>query len=58
MPQNFLEIENVTFAASEKNKTFKVAEEIIEKINEFLKTHQEKREKAKQQIEQFLLENK
>ena len=31
---------------------------LIEKINEFLKTHQEKREKAKQQIEQFLLENK
>ena len=30
---------------------------LIEKINEFLKTHQEKREKAKQQIEQFLLEN-
>ena len=27
---------------------------LIEKINEFLKTHQEKREKAKQQIEQFL----
>ena len=31
---------------------------LIEKVNEFLKTHQEKREKAKQQIEQFLLENK
>ena len=31
---------------------------LIEKINEFLKTHQEKREKAKQQIEQFLLQNK
>ena len=31
---------------------------LIEKINEFLKTHQEKREKAKQQIQQFLLENK
>ena len=31
---------------------------LIEKINEFLKSHQEKREKAKQQIEQFLLENK
>ena len=31
---------------------------LIEKINEFLKIHQEKREKAKQQIEQFLLENK
>ena len=31
---------------------------LIEKINKFLKTHQEKREKAKQQIEQFLLENK
>ena len=31
---------------------------LIEKINEFLKTHQEKREKAKQQIEQFLLKNK
>ena len=31
---------------------------LIEKINEFLKIHQEKREKAKQQIEQFLLQNK
>ena len=31
---------------------------LIEKINEFLKIHQEKREKAKQQIEQFLLKNK
>ena len=31
---------------------------LIEKINEFLATHQEKREKAKSQIEQFLLENK
>ena len=31
---------------------------LIEKINEFLKVHQEKREKAKQQIEQFLLQNK
>ena len=31
---------------------------LIEKINEFLKTHQEKREKAKQQIEQFILKNK
>jgi len=31
---------------------------LIEKINDFLKTHQEKREKAKQQIQQFLLENK
>lgn len=31
---------------------------LIEKINEFLLIHQEKREKAKDQIEQFLLENK
>jgi tryptophanyl-tRNA synthetase len=31
---------------------------LIEKINDFLKIHQEKREKAKQQIQQFLLENK
>ena len=31
---------------------------LIEKINKFLATHQEKREKAKSQIEQFLLENK
>ena len=31
---------------------------LIEKINAFLKIHQEKREKAKQQIQQFLLENK
>ena len=31
---------------------------LIEKINKFLKTHQEKREKAKQQIEQFILKNK
>ena len=31
---------------------------LIEKINDFLKVHQEKREKAKNQIEQFLFENK
>ena len=31
---------------------------LIEKINEFLKTHQENREKAKDKIDQFLLENK
>jgi tryptophanyl-tRNA synthetase len=31
---------------------------LIEKINQFLKIHQEKREKAKDQIEKFLLENK
>jgi len=31
---------------------------LIEKINEFLAVHQEKREKAKNQIEQFLFENK
>jgi tryptophanyl-tRNA synthetase len=31
---------------------------LIEKINAFLKIHQEKREKAKDQIEQFLFENK
>jgi len=31
---------------------------LIEKINEFLIVHQEKREKAKNQIEQFLFENK
>ncbi|QLH09487.1 tryptophan--tRNA ligase [Candidatus Nitrosotenuis sp. DW1] len=31
---------------------------LIEKVNAFLKTHQEKREKAKSQIDQFLLEDK
>jgi len=31
---------------------------LIEKINDFLKVHQEKREKAKDQIDQFLYENK
>ncbi|HJJ21540.1 MAG: tryptophan--tRNA ligase [Crenarchaeota archaeon] len=31
---------------------------LIEKINEFLKVHQAKREKAKQQIDQFLLKDK
>ena len=31
---------------------------LIEKINDFLKIHQEKREKAKKQIDQFLLKNK
>ena len=31
---------------------------LIKKINEFLAVHQEKREKAKNQIEQFLFENK
>jgi len=31
---------------------------LIEKINSFLATHQEKREKAKDQIEQFLFENR
>ena len=31
---------------------------LIEKINEFLTIHQQKREKAKDQIEQFLFENK
>ena len=31
---------------------------LIEKINSFLEVHQEKREKAKDQIEQFLFENK
>jgi tryptophanyl-tRNA synthetase len=31
---------------------------LIEKINEFLAVHQEKREKAKSQIDQFLFENK
>ena len=31
---------------------------LIEKINEFLAIHQEKREKAKNQIEQFFFENK
>ena len=31
---------------------------LIEKINEFLKVHQEKREKAKDQIDSFLYENK
>jgi tryptophanyl-tRNA synthetase len=31
---------------------------LIEKINEFLEVHQEKREKAKDQIDQFLYENK
>ena len=30
---------------------------LIEKINEFLKTHQEKREKAKDQLEKFLFED-
>jgi tryptophanyl-tRNA synthetase len=31
---------------------------LIEKINDFLTVHQEKREKAKDQIDQFLFENK
>ena len=31
---------------------------LIEKINNFLEEHQEKREKAKEQIDQFLFENK
>ena len=31
---------------------------LIEKINEFLSVHQERREKAKEQINQFLFENK
>ena len=31
---------------------------LIEKVNKFLKVHQEKREKAKDQLEQFLFENK
>lgn len=31
---------------------------LIEKINNFLEVHQEKREKAKEQIDQFLFENK
>ena len=31
---------------------------LIEKINKFLAVHQEKREKAKSQVEQFLFENK
>ena len=31
---------------------------LIEKMNKFLEDHQEKREKAKDQIEEFLLENK
>jgi tryptophanyl-tRNA synthetase len=31
---------------------------LIEKINNFLAIHQEKREKAKDQIDQFLFENK
>ena len=31
---------------------------LIEKINAFLETHQEKREKAKDQINDFLYENK
>lgn len=31
---------------------------LIEKINSFLAVHQEKREKAKNEIEKFLLENK
>lgn len=31
---------------------------LIEKINSFLEVHQEKREKAKEQIEEFLFENK
>jgi tryptophanyl-tRNA synthetase len=30
---------------------------LIEKVTEFLKTHQEKREKAKSQIEKFLLKD-
>jgi tryptophanyl-tRNA synthetase len=30
---------------------------LIEKINEFLAIHQVKREKAKDQIEQFIFEN-
>jgi tryptophanyl-tRNA synthetase len=30
---------------------------LIEKINEFLAIHQEKREKAKDQIGQFIFEN-
>jgi tryptophanyl-tRNA synthetase len=30
---------------------------LIEKINEFLAIHQEKREKAKDQIDQFIFEN-
>ena len=30
---------------------------LIEKINEFLKSHQEKREKARDQISNFLFEN-
>lgn len=30
---------------------------LIEKINEFLKTHQEKREKARDKINDFLFEN-
>ena len=30
---------------------------LIEKINAFLKVHQEKREKAKDQINEFLYEN-
>ena len=30
---------------------------LIEKINEFLKGHQEKREKAKDQVDKFLLDN-
>jgi len=30
---------------------------LIEKINEFLKTHQEKREKAKDQLEKFLFDD-
>ena len=31
---------------------------LIEKINEFLAVHQEKREKAKDQLDKFLFENK
>jgi tryptophanyl-tRNA synthetase len=30
---------------------------LIEKINDFLKVHQEKREKARDQLDKFLLEN-
>ena len=31
---------------------------LIEKINGFLKVHQEKREKARDQVDKFLFENK
>jgi tryptophanyl-tRNA synthetase len=30
---------------------------LIDKINEFLKSHQEKREKARNQLEKFLLKD-